>query len=303
MVEPKVIDDKLIFQTDFLGFKIQFRKPDGSYEEICLCQNLQYFADFARLIVGSLVAVTNASKIELPPCIVADDKARASGLNWEERICPDGQTAGRAFNIDGTRTAELIPNKNIIGPVIENNSMRFGFRKASRDRRRVLGGSSALPDTLRHYYTEGQRSVLCIVAGEIKRHGICDLPNDKIAALAGVCRTTVQTTMHEARRLGHITITERPQPGRKSLTNVVEIISPEWRAWIRRGSSAAGLIGSNPLKMVSPTKNIELRKKEATDGKEHRIYCGPPRHASEWDMSRYQRPPQFSVPVSAVSQR
>src|SRR5262245_56065749 len=31
-------------------------------------------------------------------------------------------------------------------------------RKASRDRRRRLGGSSTLPDTLRHHYTEGQRA-------------------------------------------------------------------------------------------------------------------------------------------------
>ena len=97
-------------------------------------------------------------------------------------------------------------------------------RKASRDRRRMLGGSSALPDNLRHYYTEGQRAVLCIVAGEVKHHGICDLPIDKIAALAGVSRTSVQTAMHEARRLGHIKVTERPQRRRKSLTNVVEII-------------------------------------------------------------------------------
>ena len=136
-------------------------------------------------------------------------------------------------------------------------------RKASRDRRRMLGGSSALPDNLRLPYTEGQRSVLCIVAGEVKRQGICDFPIDKITALAGVCRTTVQTTMHEARRLGHIKITERPHPGRKSLPNIIEIISPEWRAWIGRGPSAARLIGSNFLKMVSTTKNTEVSKKVA----------------------------------------
>jgi hypothetical protein len=110
-------------------------------------------------------------------------------------------------------------------------------RKASRDRRRMLGGSSALPDNLRQHYTEGQRAVLCIVAGEVKHHSICDLPIDKIAALAGVCRTTVQTTMHEARRLGHITITERPQHGRKSLTNIAQIRSPEWRVWVCRAST------------------------------------------------------------------
>ena len=131
-------------------------------------------------------------------------------------------------------------------------------RKASRNRRRVLGGSSALPDNLRLHYTEGQRSVLCVVAGEVKKQGICELPVDQLAALAGVCRTTVQTTMHEARRLGHIAITERPQRGRKSLTNVVRIVDTGLVEWIKRAPSAARLIGSNPVKMVSTTKNIDL---------------------------------------------
>jgi hypothetical protein len=132
-------------------------------------------------------------------------------------------------------------------------------RKASRDRRRMLGGSAVMPDNLRHHYTEGQRAVLCIVAFEVKRHGICDLPIDKIAALAGVCRTTVQTTLHEARRLDHITILERPRQGRKNLTNLVRITSPAWLAWIKRGPSAARSIGSNSMKEVNPTKIIELR--------------------------------------------
>jgi hypothetical protein len=124
-------------------------------------------------------------------------------------------------------------------------------RKASRERRRMLGGSAAIPPNLRYHYTEGQRAVLCIVAGEVKHHGLCDLPIDKIAALAGVCRTTVQTALHEARRLFHIRITERPRPGRKSLTNLVAIMSAEWLTWIARGPTAHHPIGSNPLKMVS----------------------------------------------------
>lgn len=162
------------------------------------------------------------------------------------------------------------------GRFTSRQRQRSPDRKASRDRRRMLGGSSALPDNLRHHYTEGQRAVLCIVAGEVKRHGICDMPIDKIAALAGVCRTTVQTAMHEARLLGHIKITERPVPGRKSLPNVVEVISPEWRAWLRRGPSAARLIGSNPLNLVSTTKNTDRKKEGATDEKEWRRGYGPP---------------------------
>jgi hypothetical protein len=154
-------------------------------------------------------------------------------------------------------------------------------REASRNRRRMLGGSAVLPDNLRHHYTEGERAVLCIVAGEVKHHGICDLPIDKIAALAGVCRTLVQNTMHEARRLGHVTITERPQTGRKSLTNIVQISSPQWRAWLQRGPSAHRPIGSNSLKIMSTTKITDLKKKEATD-KELQGRCRAPPPRAEW---------------------
>ena len=108
-------------------------------------------------------------------------------------------------------------------------------------------------------YTEGERAVMCINVGEVKRHGENDVSIDEIAARAGVCRTTVQNAMHKARRLGHITILERPKPGMKSLTNVVRICSTEWLAWVKRGPSAAKLIGSNSVKKLSPTV---IRKKE-----------------------------------------
>lgn len=155
-------------------------------------------------------------------------------------------------------------------------------RQASRDRRRRLGGSSALPDTLRHHYTEGQRAVLCIIAGEIKHHGVCDLPIDKIAALAGVCRTTVQTTLHEARRLNHIRITERPVPGRKHLPNLIEIASAEWRTWLKRGPSAHRPIGSKAVILSSTTKNTD-RKKEASEEEKCRGSSLRPPDTRHWE--------------------
>lgn len=151
-------------------------------------------------------------------------------------------------------------NGRLGSPFTPRQRPRSPNRKASRDRRRRLGGSSALPDALRHHYTEGQRAVLCIVSGEVKHHGVCDLPIDKIAALAGVCRTTVQTTLHGARRLGHIRITERPVTGRKHLTNLIEITSTEWRAWLKRGPYAHRPIGSKTVNLVSTTKITAIKK-------------------------------------------
>jgi len=91
---------------------------------------------------------------------------------------------------------------------------------------------------MRHRYTEGQQAVLCIVAGEVKRQGVCDLQIGEISALASVGRTNVQTTLHKARRLGHIKVTELRVRGRESLTSfVVEIVSPQWLTWIKRARS------------------------------------------------------------------
>lgn len=185
-------------------------------------------------------AISDDDATFLGSCI---DRRRAPG-----RASPVGHLkAGGAARLASRLGSRFTPRQRPRSP----------DRQASRERRRRLGGSSALPDTLRHHYTEGQRAVLCIVAGEIKHHGVCDLPIDKIAALAGVCRTTVQTTLHEARRLRHVKITERPVPGRKHLPNLIEIASPEWRAWIKRGPSAHRPIGSNSLNLVSTTKNID----------------------------------------------
>jgi hypothetical protein len=164
-----------------------------------------------------------------------------------------------------------------------------------RDRKRVLGGSSALPDTMRHHYTEGERAVLCIVAFEVKRHGICDLSIDEIADRAGVGRTTVQNAMHEGRRLGHLLIKVRPQRGAKNLTNVVDIASVEWRTWIRRAPSAARGIGFKISKNVSTSESIDKTNTDST--KQHPRIKG----AWRWGVRRNGSPTRFSAPPRGVA--
>lgn len=217
---------------------------EALYVEIDACCDDRQLDNVARRIwcVRSQDRLTDAAAEYLQHCVIR--RRSTSGMRHPVTVAIP-RLAGRV----GSRFKPRKPP-------------RSPDRKASRDRRRRLGGSSALPDCMRHCYTEGNRAVLCIVAGEIKQRGYCDLPVEKIAALAGVCRTSVQNTLHEARRLRHIRIAERPQPGRKHLTNIVEIVAPEWIAWIKRCRSAARAIGSKPVKKVSTTKS-KYKKKEA----------------------------------------
>ncbi|MHA6642986.1 hypothetical protein [Mesorhizobium sp. A623] len=129
-------------------------------------------------------------------------------------------------------------------------------RAASVKRRRMLGGSSGMPDTIRHYYTEGERAALAVIAGEVKHHGVCTLPIDRIAAVAGVSRTTVQNALREARARGHVTVEARPRTGQKNLTNIVRVSSKEWLAWLKRGPALARSIG---FKSFHPTKNQDQK--------------------------------------------
>lgn len=209
-----------------------------------LCCNLAQLHEVSRLLWGAYGegSISDAEAAYLTAYInEVRDLRRGSSLEPVGRL-------GRGSNRWGSR---FVPRRR----------PRSSDREASRNRRRVLGGSSALPPDLRQYYTEGQRAVLCVLSGEIKRSNICDLPIDKIAALAGVSRTTVQTTMHEARRLGHVEITERPQSGGKNLSNIVLIISSEWRTWLRLSLSSTATTGSNSAKKVSTTKRRYLNKR------------------------------------------
>lgn len=103
-------------------------------------------------------------------------------------------------------------------------------------RRRQLAASGAVPSHLAAAFTQGEVAALSVVAREVRRRGRCELSIDAIAAMAGVSRTTVQGALRHARRLGLIAVTERRRRGQRSETNMVEILAPEWRAWLRLGS-------------------------------------------------------------------
>lgn len=106
-------------------------------------------------------------------------------------------------------------------------------KAASLARRRRWAASGAMPPQIAAQFTQAEQAALAVIAREVQRRGGCELPIDRIAAVAGVSRSSVQNGLRLARSLGLLSVTERRRRGQKSDTNRVAILSPEWRAWLR----------------------------------------------------------------------
>ena len=104
---------------------------------------------------------------------------------------------------------------------------------ASMERRRRWAASGRLPPGLAARFTLAEQAVLALVAAETVRRKDCRLSIENMAAVAGVCRSTVKNAIREARQIGLLTVEERQITGFRNDTNVLRIISPEWLAWIR----------------------------------------------------------------------
>ncbi len=115
-------------------------------------------------------------------------------------------------------------------------------RAASLERRRRLAASGPMPPALAAGFTTGELAALKIVADEISARGACALALGAIAARAGVSETTARNALRAAARHGLLTIEPRPRRGLPNLTNIVRMISREWRQWLarqpRRGEGA-----------------------------------------------------------------
>jgi hypothetical protein len=221
------------------------------------------------LVGGELYGFINS-------CTTNDQLQAVAALVWEHygnNRLSDSEATYLGSCIDRRRGVSrravpiaIAPLRGRVTKFFPRKPQRSPDRESSRGRRRVLGGSSVLPPELRHLFSEGERAVLCVIASEVKRQGWCDWPIDKIAALAGVCRTMVQNTLRKAKSRGAITVLERKRHGLKNLPNIVKVACKEWFAWLKRGFATACLIGLKAVKKLRPTEIIDLRKQEACNG-------------------------------------
>lgn len=145
-----------------------------------------------------------------------------------------------------------------------SQNRRGSDRQRSIARRRQLAASGAVPGSIAVNFTQGELAVLSVIAREIRRTGACDWFMDKIAALAGVSRTTTRNALRQAQALGLISLKERRRNRWRSDSNVITIIAKEWTAWLRLGGGCK-----------KPTTTSTNKVNSGDDGGIFRVDSGP----------------------------
>jgi len=121
------------------------------------------------------------------------------------------------------------------GRFVKPRYQRSPDRQRSIKRRRTLAATWPMPPRMCGELTTSQAAFARIAADEAAQHGDCRLTLDEIAARGGMSRKTAKRAQDRLAELNWITVEVREVSGRKNLSNVLRIMSPEWRNWIAMG--------------------------------------------------------------------
>lgn len=178
-------------------------------------------------------AVETAARVELP---------KVAAVMWQ------AFGAGHLTEAEAEELTGLIEARKVVSH--GNSTTHANLRKpvgsrprtdASLERRRRWAASGHLPPQLAARFTQAEVAVLSVVATEAVKHGRCTLTLGHIAALAGVSVSTVKRALGEAKALGIVTSRERRLSAWRNDSNVLEVVSREWLAWLQRGRKGGGV--------------------------------------------------------------
>ena len=153
---------------------------------------------------------------------------------WGQGLLADDEAQALAERVEARRAIPAPP----AAP-----QRRVGSRPrsaASLERRRSWAASGRLPPALASRFTLAEQAVLTVLAAEVAKRGACELALDHLAAVAGVCRSSVKNALREAHALGLLRIEERRLSAWRNLPNRITITSPEWSTWLRMSRRGGG---------------------------------------------------------------
>lgn len=180
-----------------------------------------------------------------------DETARLLWRAHAEGQIADADAEAVAEALQARRAAFASPlrlsqAKAVLSPPRPAKRQRSPDRQASLERRRRMAMSGVVPASIAASFTPGELAVLSVIGRTVQRcGGVCVLPIDALAALAGVSRTTTQNALRAARRLGLIEVRERRRRGLPSRTNIVRVISALWTSWLKIGGQGGGFRNSS----------------------------------------------------------
>jgi hypothetical protein len=193
-----------------------------------------------------------------------NDLSRLAAIVWK------GYAAGAIGEGEAGGLSELIEARKVPAPASKGaTARRCGSRPRSSEsleRRRRWSASGRLPPQLAAKFTMAEAAVLAVVAAEVAKRGACDLTIGHIAAVAGVCATSVRNAMRQAARLGLLSIEERRLTAFRNDTNIIRIVAPEWRTWLRLGSGQGG--GCKFVQRTHTVFSISVSKRPSSGFKE-----------------------------------
>jgi hypothetical protein len=167
--------------------------------------------------------------------LTLDDISRACWKGFEEGVISEADAESISLAVEARRQAlrgfeRPKPAKPFLS---QRREPRSPDRQKSLERRRRQVAPRDLPPQIANKFTVGEVAALSVIVGAIKRHGRCAMFIDQIAAIAGICRSTVKNAVREAAALGLISVTQRRRRGRLSDTNIIRVVDPGWLSWLK----------------------------------------------------------------------
>lgn len=202
---------------------------------------------YAALVRASIEALPPRDRIALAPKIWADCLAGRLSEAEAEALVTLAQGPAPAHR----RPVVRVPKRP---------TPRSPDRQKSIHRRRTMAMSGAVPARIAAGFTTGECAVLAVLARQCQRLGRCTLCIDAIAAMAGVCRRLAQQAMRRAAMAGLIRVTERKVRAFRHLPHRIEIVSADWRTWLR-------LSPPQGCKFLHPTDNKKISWEEKARAK------------------------------------
>jgi hypothetical protein len=196
-----------------------------------------------------------------------DNVSRLTWRGLSEGLIDDDDATRLSVAIEAGRAA-LKAKGQVKAPspaISRPRPCRSTDKARSLSRRRQLAMSGAMPGNIAHAFTMGEIAALSVIARECQRRGRCTWFMDKIAAVAGVSRTTARNALRQAQALGLVTVEERRHQGARSDSNVIQIVSREWQAWLRL--EGGGCKNAKPTSTEYKSKGESAPKKPVISGR------------------------------------